>query len=47
MKAVFSEAQFSPELANTLAHEAGITKVVTTLYNDTVGTASQRHLPCR
>ena len=35
--AVFSEAQFSPELANTLAHEAGITKVVTTLYNDTVG----------
>ena len=36
-KAVFSEAQFNPELAKTLAHEAGITKVVTTLYNDTVG----------
>ena len=37
VKAVFSEAQFSPELAHTLADEAGITTVVTTLYNDTVG----------
>jgi ABC-type Zn uptake system ZnuABC Zn-binding protein ZnuA len=37
VKAVFSEAQFSPELAHTLAQEAGITRVVTTLYNDTVG----------
>ena len=37
VKAVFSEAQFSPELAHTLAQEAGITTVVTTLYNDTVG----------
>jgi zinc/manganese transport system substrate-binding protein/manganese/iron transport system substrate-binding protein len=37
VKAVFSEAQFSPELARTLAQEAGITSVVTTLYNDTVG----------
>jgi ABC-type Zn uptake system ZnuABC Zn-binding protein ZnuA len=37
VKAVFSEAQFSPELAKTLAEEAGITTVVTTLYNDTVG----------
>lgn len=37
VKAVFSEAQFSPELAHTLAQEAGITSVVTTLYNDTVG----------
>ena len=37
VKAVFSEAQFSPELAHTLAEEAGITSVVTTLYNDTVG----------
>jgi ABC-type Zn uptake system ZnuABC Zn-binding protein ZnuA len=37
VKAVFSEAQFSPELAQTLADEAGITTVVTTLYNDTVG----------
>ena len=37
VKAVFSEAQFSPELAHTLAEEAGITTVVTTLYNDTVG----------
>ena len=35
--AVFSEAQFSPELAHTLAQEAGITKIVTTLYNDTLG----------
>jgi ABC-type Zn uptake system ZnuABC Zn-binding protein ZnuA len=37
VRAVFSEAQFSPELAHTLAQEAGITRVVTTLYNDTVG----------
>lgn len=35
--AVFSEAQFSPKLAQTLAQEAGITKVVTTLYNDALG----------
>ena len=37
--AVFSEAQFDPKLARTLADEAGITKVVTTLYNDSVGPA--------
>ena len=37
--AVFSEAQFDPKLARTLADEAGITKVVTTLYNDTLGPA--------
>jgi ABC-type Zn uptake system ZnuABC Zn-binding protein ZnuA len=37
VKAVFSEAQFSPELAHTLAQEAGITSVVTTLYTDTLG----------
>ena len=37
VKAVFSEAQFSPDLARTLADEAGVTEVVTTLYNDTVG----------
>jgi zinc/manganese transport system substrate-binding protein/manganese/iron transport system substrate-binding protein len=36
-KAVFSEAQFSPELAKTLATEAGVSRVVSTLYNDTVG----------
>jgi ABC-type Zn uptake system ZnuABC Zn-binding protein ZnuA len=36
-KAVFSEAQFSPELAKTLASEAGVNQVVSTLYNDTVG----------
>lgn len=35
--AVFSEAQFDPKLAQTLADEAGITKVVTTLYNDSLG----------
>jgi ABC-type Zn uptake system ZnuABC Zn-binding protein ZnuA len=37
VKAVFSETQFSPELSHALAQEAGITSVVTTLYNDTVG----------
>jgi ABC-type Zn uptake system ZnuABC Zn-binding protein ZnuA len=37
VKAVFAEAQFNPELARTLAAEAGISSVVTTLYNDTVG----------
>ena len=37
--AVFSEAQFSPKLSETLAREAGITKVVTTLYNDSLGPA--------
>jgi len=37
VKAVFSEAQFSPDLARTLAEEAGVRQVVTTLYNDTVG----------
>jgi len=39
VKAVFSEAQFSPKLSETLAKEAGITKVVTTLYNDALGPA--------
>jgi ABC-type Zn uptake system ZnuABC Zn-binding protein ZnuA len=39
VKAVFSEAQFSPKLSQTLAQEAGITKVVTTLYNDALGPA--------
>jgi zinc/manganese transport system substrate-binding protein/manganese/iron transport system substrate-binding protein len=39
VKAVFSEAQFSPKLAATLAQEAGITTVVTTLYNDALGPA--------
>ena len=37
VKAVFSEAQFNPKLAQTLADEAGVTRVVTTLYNDTLG----------
>ena len=39
VKAVFSEAQFSPKLSQTLADEAGITTVVTTLYNDALGPA--------
>ncbi len=37
VKAVFSEAQFSPRLAETLAREAGVREVVTDLYNDSVG----------
>lgn len=37
VKAVFSEAQFNPELARTLADEAGIVRVVSTLYNDALG----------
>ena len=37
--AVFSEAQFNPKLSETLAQEAGITTVVTTLYNDALGPA--------
>jgi ABC-type Zn uptake system ZnuABC Zn-binding protein ZnuA len=39
VKAVFSEAQFSPRLSETLASEAGIEHVVTTLYNDALGAA--------
>jgi zinc/manganese transport system substrate-binding protein/manganese/iron transport system substrate-binding protein len=39
IRAVFSEAQFSPRLADTLATEAGIRQVVTTLYNDALGPA--------
>jgi ABC-type Zn uptake system ZnuABC Zn-binding protein ZnuA len=39
VKAVFSEGQFSPKLAQTLATEAGISRVVTTLYNDALGPA--------
>lgn len=37
--AVFSEAQFSPELTETLAEEAGVTRVVSTLYSDALGPA--------
>lgn len=37
VRAVFSEAQFDPKLARTLADEAGVRSVVTTLYNDTLG----------
>jgi len=36
VKAIFSEEQFNPELSRTLASEAGITSVVTTLYNDSL-----------
>jgi ABC-type Zn uptake system ZnuABC Zn-binding protein ZnuA len=35
--AIFSESQFSPRLAKTLADEAGITNVVTTLFTDSLG----------
>jgi manganese/iron transport system substrate-binding protein len=37
VKAVFSEAQFSPRLTQTLAEEAGVQQVVTDLYNDSLG----------
>jgi ABC-type Zn uptake system ZnuABC Zn-binding protein ZnuA len=39
VRAVFSEAQFSPKLAQTLASEAGVTTVVSTLYTDALGPA--------
>jgi len=39
VKAVFSEAQFSPRLSETLADEAGVSTVVTTLYNDALSDA--------
>ncbi len=39
VRAVFTEAQFNPSLAKTLADEAGITEVVTSLYNDALGPA--------
>jgi ABC-type Zn uptake system ZnuABC Zn-binding protein ZnuA len=37
VKAVFSEAQFSPRLVQTLAQEAGVQQVVSDLYNDSLG----------
>lgn len=37
--AVFSEAQFDPKVARTLAQEAGIRSVVTTMYTDSLGPA--------
>jgi ABC-type Zn uptake system ZnuABC Zn-binding protein ZnuA len=37
VNAIFSESQFNPELAQTLAEEAGITQMVTNLYNDALG----------
>jgi ABC-type Zn uptake system ZnuABC Zn-binding protein ZnuA len=45
VKAVFSEAQFNPKLAQTLADEAGIRTVVTTLYNDALGPAPADSYP--
>jgi zinc/manganese transport system substrate-binding protein/manganese/iron transport system substrate-binding protein len=45
VKAVFSEAQFNPKLAQTLADEAGIKSVVTTLYNDALGPAPADSYP--
>jgi zinc/manganese transport system substrate-binding protein/manganese/iron transport system substrate-binding protein len=37
VKAVFSEAQFSPKLSQTLAQEASVQEVVSDLYNDSLG----------
>ena len=37
VKAVFSEAQFSPKLTQTLADEAGVQQVIADLYNDSLG----------
>jgi zinc/manganese transport system substrate-binding protein/manganese/iron transport system substrate-binding protein len=37
VKAVFSEAQFSPRLTQALAQEAGVQQVLTDLYNDSLG----------
>ena len=45
VEAVFSEAQFNPKLAQTLADEAGIRQVVTTLYNDALGPAPADSYP--
>jgi ABC-type Zn uptake system ZnuABC Zn-binding protein ZnuA len=45
VKAVFSEAQFNPKLSQTLADEAGIEHVVTTLYNDALGPAPADSYP--
>jgi ABC-type Zn uptake system ZnuABC Zn-binding protein ZnuA len=39
VQAVFSESQFNPRLAQTLADEAGITHLVTNLYTDSLGVA--------
>jgi zinc/manganese transport system substrate-binding protein/manganese/iron transport system substrate-binding protein len=45
VRAVFSEAQFNPKLAQTLADEAGIRQVVTSLYNDALGPAPADSYP--
>ncbi|HEX5823339.1 MAG TPA: metal ABC transporter substrate-binding protein, partial [Candidatus Limnocylindrales bacterium] len=45
VKAVFGEAQFNPKLAQTLADEAGVKQVVTTLYNDSLGPAPADSYP--
>jgi zinc/manganese transport system substrate-binding protein/manganese/iron transport system substrate-binding protein len=45
VKAVFSEAQFNPKLSQTLADEAGIKSVITTLYNDALGPAPADSYP--
>jgi manganese/iron transport system substrate-binding protein len=37
VRAVFSEAQFSPGLMQSLAQEAGVQQVVSDLYNDSLG----------
>ena len=45
VKAVFSEAQFNAKLAHTLAEEAGVKRVVSTLYNDALGPAPADSYP--
>jgi ABC-type Zn uptake system ZnuABC Zn-binding protein ZnuA len=40
VKAIFSEAQFNPDLAQTISNETGAT-IVSSLYTDTVGDAPQ------
>ena len=43
VKAIFAEAQFNPDLAQTIATETGAT-VVASLYTDSVGDAAAGHL---
>jgi ABC-type Zn uptake system ZnuABC Zn-binding protein ZnuA len=42
VQAVFSEPEYSPKLAQTLAHSAGI-RVVTNLYDDSIGNDPRVH----
>lgn len=44
VRAVFSEAQFSPKLAQTLAEEAGVKTVVTDILTDALGPRADSYL---